>query len=72
MSSLYNGVFNSETLFGILFVLAGFSIIYDLWLTRPIKGNFRGKIPLIIVASILFVIGLFLFISGIVYSIQVN
>lgn len=68
MSSLYNGVFNTETLFGILFLVAAFSLVYDLWLTRPIKGNFKGKIPLIIVSCILGCIGLFLLICGLIYG----
>ena len=70
MESLYNGTFNTNILFGILFIVAAGSVVYDLWLTRPIKGKFKGKIPLIVIAAIMASFGLFLLICGIVYAVQ--
>lgn len=63
-----NFIFNSNMLFGIIFIALSIGLYVSTCLNRYKKTNFKGKTAIITTSIVIACIGLLFLIAGIVYA----
>lgn len=60
--------FNSNMLIGLIMVIFAIAMCISIVFNRYKTSGFKGKLPVIIVSAVIAVIGLVLFILGVIYE----